>query len=176
MAFASWSLRTGCRDPSISRCSATFIGWKGRTRRYSQHVCLSRSVLTHGPRQAHVWLIFDVRHNGVSEEDYIVAIRDAWPKDGEAPLTLIALADEATVRFPDSPRLWCMRGNLIELGPEDSPHELSDALASYERAVRIEPAFAEGWEEIAHFHDVVLDDEASAKRFFEQAAAIRKNA
>ena len=26
----------------------------------SQHVCLSRSVLTHGPRQAHVWLIFDV--------------------------------------------------------------------------------------------------------------------
>ena len=31
------------------------------TRRYSQHVCLSRSVLTHGPRQAHVWLIFNVR-------------------------------------------------------------------------------------------------------------------
>ena len=34
---------------------------KGLTRRYSQHVCLSRSVLTHSPRQAHVWLIFDVR-------------------------------------------------------------------------------------------------------------------
>jgi len=34
-----------------------------RTRRYSQRVCLSRSVLTHGPRQAHAWLIFDVRQN-----------------------------------------------------------------------------------------------------------------
>jgi hypothetical protein len=137
---------------------------------------LSRLVLAHEPRQARSWLIFDVRQNGVSEEDYIAAIQDAWPKEGEAPLTMIALADEATARFPDSPRLWCMRGNLIELGPEDSPHDLSDALASYERAVRIEPAFAEGWEEIAHFHDAVLDDETSAKRFFERAAALRKNA
>jgi hypothetical protein len=39
------------------------LALNGRTRRYSQHVCLSRSVLTHGPRQAHVWLIFDVSQN-----------------------------------------------------------------------------------------------------------------
>ena len=30
------------------------------TKRCSQAVCLSRSVLMHGPRQAHGWLIFDV--------------------------------------------------------------------------------------------------------------------
>jgi len=36
---------------------------KSRTRRQSQRLCLSRPVLTHVPRQAHAWLIFDVGQN-----------------------------------------------------------------------------------------------------------------
>ena len=52
-----WRFRVGARPrPAIMR-----FGDPRRTRRYSQHVCLSHSVLTHGLRQAHVWLIFNVR-------------------------------------------------------------------------------------------------------------------
>jgi hypothetical protein len=38
-------------------------GWSLNSPTRRQHVCLSRSVLTHSPRQAHVWLIFDVRRS-----------------------------------------------------------------------------------------------------------------
>jgi Na+-transporting NADH:ubiquinone oxidoreductase subunit NqrB len=36
-----------------------------RTRRCSERVCLSRSVLAHSPRQAYASLIFDVRQNKI---------------------------------------------------------------------------------------------------------------
>jgi hypothetical protein len=112
----------------------------------------------------------------MNEEDYFQRIRGAWPKEGEASLSLIALADEATARFPSSARLWCLRGNLIELGPEETPHELSDALASYQCASEIDPMFAEAWEEIGHYYDAVLDDEAGAQQYFQRAETLRKRA
>jgi len=77
----------------------------------------------------------------------------------EATMETITLADEATRAFPRSPKLWCMRGNLIEVGPENSPHSLDDALASYKRAIEIDPQFIEAWEDIGYFYRNVLDEE-----------------
>lgn len=109
----------------------------------------------------------------VNEEDYFQQLKSAWPKKCEVPLSLIALADEAVARFPESPRLWCMRGNLMELGPAEVPHELGEALASYRRATEIDPSFAAAWEEIGHYYDAILDDEKSAAEYFAKARALK---
>ena len=111
----------------------------------------------------------------MTEEDYHRQIRNQWPEKGEASLEVIALCDEAVARFPQSPRLWCMRGNLITLGPENTPHSLVDALASYQRASEIDPSFAEAWDEIGHYHDAILGDEEGARQFFERAATLKRS-
>jgi Tfp pilus assembly protein PilF len=67
-----------------------------------------------------------------------------------------------------------MRGDLIQLGAEDIPHELGDALTSYERAIAIDPKYIEAYEDIGHFYDAVMDDAERAKPFFHQAAVLKK--
>jgi tetratricopeptide (TPR) repeat protein len=112
----------------------------------------------------------------MTESDYITKLKARWPRredSDEVLLAAIALADEAVRAFPQSPRLWCIRGDVIQLGPESSPHSLDDARACYERATEIDPNFAEAWEEIGHFHDAVLGDEAGAQQFFERAKRLR---
>jgi tetratricopeptide (TPR) repeat protein len=111
----------------------------------------------------------------MTEDGYIAELKSRWPQKSNATLETIALADEATRAFPQSPRLWCMRGNLIELGPENCPHSLDDALASYQRAVEIDPQFTEAWEEIGYFYHNVLNDEVSAKPYFRQAEKLKSH-
>lgn len=111
----------------------------------------------------------------MSEKDYISELRARWPKDSDASLDIIALADEAVQLFPNSATLWTMRGNLIELGPESCPHPLEDSLASYQNAVRIDPEFAEAWNEIGHYYDAVLDDPQTASQYFDRANEIAKS-
>ena len=69
-----------------------------------------------------------------------------------------------------------MRGNLIELGPKETPHELKEALASYRRAAEIDPTFAEAWDEIGHYYDVILAEPLAAQEYFQRAKTIRKTA
>lgn len=109
----------------------------------------------------------------MTEDDYISALRARWPRDCDASFEAITLADEAVLAFPSSARLLVMRGNLIQLGPESGPHPLEEALRSYQRAVELDPQFAEAWEEIGHYHDAVLDDEPAALRFFQEAERLR---
>ena len=92
----------------------------------------------------------------------------------EVPLETIELADEAVRACPRSPKLWCVRGNLIELGPESSPHGLDEALRSYQRALEIDPHFSEGWEEIGHYYDAILGDQAGAQPYFRRAEKLRE--
>ena len=109
----------------------------------------------------------------MNESDYITQLSSLWPTEGETCKEALALADSAVRMFPDSAKLWCMRGDLIQLGPADIPYELEEALACYERAVSIDPQFAEGYEEIGHFFDAVMPNPKRARRAFGQAAAIR---
>jgi len=111
----------------------------------------------------------------MTEDDYISALKAGWPRKhtDEVSLETMSLTDEAVRVFPLSPRLWVMRGNLIELGPESTPHTLQDALVCYQRATEIDPQFAEAWEEIGHFHDAILADEKTAQEYFEKAKRLR---
>jgi tetratricopeptide (TPR) repeat protein len=109
----------------------------------------------------------------MTENDYITELKTRWPRDCDASLETVALADEAVGVFPQSPRLWCMRGCLIQLGPENCPQSLEDALASFKRAIEIDPQFAEAWEEIGYFYHNVLDDETTAQPYFREAKRLR---
>lgn len=112
----------------------------------------------------------------MNENEYIAELRMRWPRGSsssepnfEATPETIAIADQAVAAFPNSPKLWCMRGDLIQLGSEDSPHSLDDAWACYQRATEIDPQFVEAWESLGYFHYAVLDDEITAQRFFTEA-------
>ncbi len=109
----------------------------------------------------------------MNESDYIAELSSLWPTEGETSKEALTLADSAVWMFPDSAKLWCMRGDLIQLGQADIPYELEEALSCYERAVSIDPQFAEGHEEIGHFLDAVMPNPKRARRAFRQAAAIR---
>jgi tetratricopeptide (TPR) repeat protein len=110
----------------------------------------------------------------MEEVDYIDKLKSSYPAEGEdAPNETLALADEAVRAHPQSARLWCIRGDLILLGSGESPFELADALASYERAIVIDPKCVEAYEEIGYFYDLVMDDEERAKPYFDQAALLK---
>jgi tetratricopeptide (TPR) repeat protein len=113
----------------------------------------------------------------VTEAEYIAEFKARWPRQftDEVSLETLALADEAVRSFPTSARLWVIRGDLILLGPEESPHSLDDALRSYIRATEVDPDFAEAWEEIGHFYDAIRDDEVQAQKYFQEAARLRGN-
>ena len=97
----------------------------------------------------------------MNESEYISELRVRWPRElgREATPETIALVDEAVRAFPDSPKLWCMRGDLIQLASESCPHSLDDAGACFLRAIALDPCFAEAHEEAAHFYDAVMPDE-----------------
>jgi tetratricopeptide (TPR) repeat protein len=109
----------------------------------------------------------------MTEDDYISQLRAGWPKDSDTSLAVIALADEAVRAFPQSARLWLMRGDLIQIGPKSCPHPLEEALRSYQRAIEIDPQFVDAWDEIGHYHDAVLADETGAQKYFREAQRLR---
>ncbi len=109
----------------------------------------------------------------MDEPEYIEKLFSLWPKEAEASAEVIRLADEAVGAYPGSAKLWCVRGNLIELGPEGCPYELDEALNCYLRAIEANPTFAEAYEEAGHFYDNVLDRADEARPFFHRAAALR---
>ena len=57
----------------------------------------------------------------MKESEYIEKLFALWPTEGETSDEALALADEAVRAHPASAKLWCMRGDLIQLGPEDIP-------------------------------------------------------
>jgi tetratricopeptide (TPR) repeat protein len=111
----------------------------------------------------------------MTEDDYVSDLRARWPRDdvSDASLETIAVADEAVRAFPLSARLWDMRGCLIQLGPESCPHPLEESLRSFQRAVELDPQFADAWDEIGHYYDAVLDDEKTAQEYFDKAKRLR---
>ena len=108
-------------------------------------------------------------------DEYIAKLR-ARPRDREPNAQAFDLVEEALKVYPNSARLWCFRGALIQLGPapEKSGYKLEDALASYRKAIEVEPDCPEGWEELGHYYDVHLNDGRSAREFWSKAEKLRK--
>jgi len=105
----------------------------------------------------------------MTEEEYLNAIRGLGTTQGESTLEQLKLADKAVEIFPHSPRLWCLRGQLIQLAPPNAPYSLSDAFESLIKAVNEDDQFAEVYEELGYFYDAVEDNPELAEQHFRMA-------
>jgi tetratricopeptide (TPR) repeat protein len=106
----------------------------------------------------------------LTESEYITRLLGSYPeREQEASLEAMALVEDAVAAFPISSKLWCIRGDLIQLSTVKAEYELEDALRSYERAASVEPECAEAYEGMGYFYDVVISDPASAEDPFQKA-------
>ncbi len=112
----------------------------------------------------------DVRQK-LNEEDSICRITELrrLTSGGETPVQVFRAIEDALAAHPDFPKLWCIRGDCIQLGPEDSPYSLEDALQSYEKALMIDPSFAEAHESIGYYFDVIDIDLDRSEAAFREA-------
>jgi tetratricopeptide (TPR) repeat protein len=109
-----------------------------------------------------------------SESDFVAELKRAWPGEGEAPSALLARADEAIAAWPKSAAILRLKAALIQLASENSHYSLEDALECYKSALAIDPLNVETLEDIAHFYDAVLDDQAEAQTHFALAKQERQ--
>jgi tetratricopeptide (TPR) repeat protein len=57
----------------------------------------------------------------------------------------------------------------MQLVADEEPDALEEALTCFQDAVKLDPASAEAYEELAHFLDDVADEPAEAEVFFRRA-------
>jgi tetratricopeptide (TPR) repeat protein len=125
----------------------------------------------------------NTRHNitknemTTSEQSYITRITSQARKHKESSLSqinkeeaveLLALLEEAVLSYPQSPKLWCLRGDLIQLFDENQ-YEFADILHSYQQAVTVDPSFCEAYESIGYYYDVLEADLPVAEVAFRKA-------
>ncbi|MBI3191455.1 MAG: hypothetical protein HYZ36_02235 [Pedosphaera parvula] len=105
----------------------------------------------------------------MTEDEYVAAVSDGRRSACETSDDLFRLIEEAVRVYPDSARLWQIRGDMIQLGSEGSPYALSEALVSYQKAISIDPRFARAHESIGYYFDVIEVDLERAEAAFRAA-------
>ncbi len=105
----------------------------------------------------------------MTESDYIERISELWPEGDEVSPEVLALSTEAIETFPDSPELWCLRGHLLELAPEEYPVPLTEALTCYRKAAELDPEYADAWESVGYYLDNYDEDFEGAEKAFRKA-------
>ena len=107
----------------------------------------------------------------MDESDYIDRLEAMFPEEGEASAEAVCLAEEAVAAFPKCAKLWCLRGDLIQLSAVPG-YELEDARRSYEHALSVDARCAEAYESIGFFEDAGMDDPQAAEPAFRQAISL----
>lgn len=110
----------------------------------------------------------------MTESEYIAALRERWPEgQTAAPHSVLALATSAVRDYPQSALLWFMRGQLIWMSPYYPSFSDSDYITSFEKAIELDPSFADAYDALGSYHDGIRDDPEKAMEFFRKAAEIR---
>lgn len=100
----------------------------------------------------------------MTESQIIRKIRRLASIDDPDYSVVLSIIEEGLAAFPESVKLWCLRGDLINLTHltpgkfESVTYKAADALNSYETAARLDPTCAEAFEEIGYYWDVSGDD------------------
>jgi hypothetical protein len=79
----------------------------------------------------------------VTESEYIAELKAQWPKGPTASREILSLACLAVRDFPTSAMLWFLRGRLISMSPPDYMFSRLDAITSFEKAIELDPTFAD---------------------------------
>jgi tetratricopeptide (TPR) repeat protein len=77
--------------------------------------------------------------------------------------------------FPQSAKLWVIRGDLLQLAREDCPYPLEESLSCYKKAIEIDPQCADARESAAHFYDAVMRDRDAAALCFEKLTDLKRD-
>ena len=96
-------------------------------------------------------------------------IRKRVAREGTATPDDIEELDAILEREGPSAERLILRGQLMQLVADEEPDALEEALACFRDAVKLDPASAEAYEELAHFLDDVADEPAEAETFFRKA-------
>ena len=103
------------------------------------------------------WAEADIRQ-------FVKRMVELWPQgDDPSSSEVLLVAEDAVSKCAHSAELWYLRGQLIALSDETTPYDLSDALLSWEAAVRVDPDHIESHEAIADFCVNAIDDPPRAE-------------
>ncbi|WP_338846240.1 hypothetical protein V8J88_21100 [Massilia sp. W12] len=113
----------------------------------------------------------------MTEADYISEIERRWPSrcPGEPTRETIHLTKKAVEIFPKSAKLWVMRGNLLQLIDFECDIPLGESEYCYRQAIAADHFFAEAYEEMGYFLDVIMGKPRKAKRFFDKARRLKRS-
>jgi tetratricopeptide (TPR) repeat protein len=102
----------------------------------------------------------------MTEDEFIDEIDRLWVAGRYADA--LRVVEKAVVEYPESVDLLCSFGDLIQLSNCDV-YKLADALSAYERAIALDPQWAEPYEEVGYYWDNYFDDFARAEVVFRKA-------
>ncbi|MBX3382940.1 MAG: hypothetical protein KF864_05465 [Phycisphaeraceae bacterium] len=103
----------------------------------------------------------------MTEDEFIEAIWDQWPRGKRCPFRLLEFARQAVSAHPDSGQLKCMLADLLIMAkPTGSTANNDEILALYHEATRLDPQNPEAFESLAWFLDChdLLDEAERAFR------------
>jgi Tfp pilus assembly protein PilF len=112
----------------------------------------------------------------MTELEFVAAISRHWPRRIDSPeptAATLELLDQAVVHHPFSARLWTMRGCLLQLA-SDASYPLNESAQCFKRAIRLDPSYADAYDEMGHFLDAVMGNPRKAKRYFVKARLLRR--
>ncbi|WP_018128267.1 tetratricopeptide repeat protein [Balneola vulgaris] len=90
-------------------------------------------------------------------------------KSSELTEETISLINQAVKDYPNSEKLWILRGDLLQLIDVEIGIPLEESLNSYKRALEINPDSSEANFEMASFLNNVLDQTEKAHMFYQKA-------
>lgn len=110
----------------------------------------------------------------MTELNYIAGLESRWP-EGETPTSAetISAASMAVRDFPNSAKLWYLRGQLIWRAEEDYSSFDRDFVKSNEKAIELDPSMSEAYDALAGYYDGIKDDPERAMEYYRKAAALR---
>lgn len=97
----------------------------------------------------------------VTESEYVDALKMQWPKGATASREMLSLACVAVQQHPQSAILWFLRGQLMLMSPTDYIFSKLDAVASFEKAVELDPSLADAYRRLRR--DGIQDDPENRK-------------
>ena len=108
----------------------------------------------------------------MTESDYIQKIKRAWPRSLQASaMKALRLVEEGFSAFPSCAKLFCMKGDLIQLS-DGTRYELAEALRCYQQAADLAPESPEAFESLGFLLDAIESDWNRAEVAFRRAAEL----
>src|SRR5712692_182506 len=84
----------------------------------------------------------------------------------------LAKVDELLVSNPLAAQLYLLRGQLIQLQPENMKYALDDVEKSFKKAVELDATYFDALVELMHFYDAVCPDTPKAIAYAKKVKVI----